>query len=297
VAWNLVAHQKIDATGIPATGAALVTTGADLLIVIGTENGAAGEFISDSKGNTWHQLTLQDSGPRNALQMVYAWNAIAGTGHTFTVGAGTNSNGSVVVLAFSGSRKTSDPFLVQNGASTGASDTGITIPSITPGVNNALIVTGFSIDDPGGNTIGCSGFIITDTFDVVPGATFGVSGAYAVQANSAPISVVWTRSTTNTQSGDNGVVAAFASADSNLVIPSRSLGPGRHVGSQFNQVVRSPQAYVVPDQAKTLVVPTRPLVRLGRFSFILDHRQNQGIFNPVVISTLPPLRTLMGVGI
>lgn len=82
-----------------------------------------------------------------------------------------------------------------------------------------------------------------------------------------------------------------------LVISSRSLGPGRHVGSVFNQVVRSPQAYVVPDSLKTLVVPTRPLVRLGRFTFILEHRQNQGTFNPVVVSVLPPTRTLMGVGI
>ena len=89
--YALIAH-RVDSLGPNGgTGAALDTTGADLIVVLEafSNNNGAGT-LTDSKGNTWSQLTKQGSGGIGATVLWYARNAIVGPGHRFTItGNGT----------------------------------------------------------------------------------------------------------------------------------------------------------------------------------------------------------------
>lgn len=210
MAVTLIAHTKTDATGVPATSAAIDTTGANLIVVGMTANGAIPtNAISDSKGNTWVPLTAVSGTARYGLRMFYTLATNVGPGHTFTDSSGI-SNGSMIVAAFSSVAG----FLSQSSGTSAAGATSLNAGSLTPPVDHALIVTACGIDDPAGNTMACTGFSVIDTFDVVVGSTYGLSMAYQVQVFAATVNPAWTRSASNTQSGDLGQDASFSTLSS-----------------------------------------------------------------------------------
>ena len=81
--YALIAH-RVDSLGPNGgTGAALDTTGADLIVVLEAySNNSGAGTLTDSKGNTWSQLTKQGTGGSGATVLWYARNAIVGPGHT-----------------------------------------------------------------------------------------------------------------------------------------------------------------------------------------------------------------------
>lgn len=120
------------------TTTAIDTTWANFLVVgIWRHTGFGSLTLSDSKGNTWTQLTERVSVSQGCV-LFYCANPTVWTGHTFTTWAWFAGVG---VGAFSGVR-TSSPFDLQNGNVLNA-PWNIQPWSITPTANWALVVTAF----------------------------------------------------------------------------------------------------------------------------------------------------------
>lgn len=173
------------------TTSSIDTTGCNFLVA------AVGFFsaiaLTDSKGNTWTPLTtITNTTGNNSIRIFYAFNAIVGTGHTFTL-TGASSFGAICVQGFSGV-KTSSPFDQQNGATTVVSAS-LQPGSVSPSEDNELIVTGYTQSAIVGTMSIDSGFTITDQISVGSGAHFGSALAYIIKgAGTAGIGVnpTWT---------------------------------------------------------------------------------------------------------
>lgn len=253
-------------------------------------NGTTGSSITDDLSVAAVNCGTTDAGGFSQRSELWYYKNYGGGNRTFTLNNSPAQAGRMLsVEEVAGADKVSPlgGVAVNSGISATPTSTNI---SPTPTLNGIYLwgTIEANSNQPSADTGNGFAEIFNDT------TTLGDTES-KLQAVAAAIAATWTATST----GYQALAASFNPdvGSPGLAIPSRSLGPGRHVGSQFNQVVRSPLAYVVPDSAKTLVVPTRPLVRLGRFSFILAHRSVQGTFNPVIVVTLPPTRTLMGVGI
>lgn len=147
------------ATG--GTTSAVNTTGSSLIVLVNSFLGGGEPTVSDSKSNIWTQLTIQSAGAGSgSLRMSYVLNPTVGSGHTFTLTGVTTAG---VWRAYSGV-DTSSPFDQQNGAVDASGlPSSFQAGSITPGVNNELIVGGcmFAAAGEGVVTIG-GGFSIID---------------------------------------------------------------------------------------------------------------------------------------
>jgi len=176
--YSLIAN----ASGVTTTGA-MDTTGADLLILFFGDGDT--EAVSDNKSNTWVGLTA--GGPGFGYgRIFYAQNPIVGTGHTFSA---TNTTAAVCGAAFSGS--ITSPFDVENGG-TGLSITALSTGSITPTLDNELLISGL---ESGGNSTGQTidnGFNLLNAVTAVSGTHYGAALAYKIQTTSAAINPQWT---------------------------------------------------------------------------------------------------------
>lgn len=175
-----------------ATTAAIDTTGASLLIVVISDYaaGVTQAAPSDSKSNTWSNLTTQTSSTVTRMRISYVANPTGGTGHTFAA-TGTTDYPTICVAAFSHVATTS-PFDVQNGSNSGSGSVTTLQPgSVTPGANAELLVTGLSFAVSGTASID-SGFTITDQSNYMAGAAIGGAMAYKVQTTAAAVNPTWT---------------------------------------------------------------------------------------------------------
>jgi hypothetical protein len=185
--YALIAH-RVDSLGPNGgTGAALNTTGANIIFVLEAYSNNSGPgVLTDNKGNTWAQLTKQGTNGSGATVLWYAKNAIVGPGHTFTI-TGSNTYSAIAIAAFSGGNIAS-PFDTQNGNSLGSSVT-VQPGTVTPGAANELIITGLgftrapvSVD---------SGVTILDQAPMAGGQFFGVALGYTIQTAAVPINPTW----------------------------------------------------------------------------------------------------------
>ena len=179
--------SKAGASGSVTTDAA-DTTGATLIIVWQIYyNGTPA--MADSKSNTWTGLTAYaGSGATYAVKIWYCITPTAGSGHTFTA-SGSIYN-SVVYAAFS---KTSPLFDTgkDNGVSGSASFTTIQPGSLTPSVDNCLVVTGVTWGNGGDGSIDSS-FIALDQVANTDVATFRGMAAYKIQTTAGAENPTWT---------------------------------------------------------------------------------------------------------
>ncbi len=179
----LVSHVAAGAAGMPS--AAIDTTGATLLVITQAAALAGGVTPTDSKGNTWTALT-EYGGGSVSNQIFYCASPTVGTNHTFTP---SGVSVSIAVAAFSGTLNA-----VPDGSSGAGQASGTTQQpgSITPSLDNCLVVTGFTYLSgamPGPATIS-AGFDITD--DVGNSSTFiPVAMAYQVQTTAAAVNPTW----------------------------------------------------------------------------------------------------------
>jgi glucuronoarabinoxylan endo-1,4-beta-xylanase len=207
--YALVAH-RVDSLGPNGgTGGLLDTTGADILFVLEAFNNGGAGTLTDSKGNTWSQLTKQGTAGSGATVLWYAKNAIVGPGHRFTI-TGTNTYSAIAVAAFSGSDLTL-PFDVQSGHSMSNSPTDQP-GSVTPGAANALVITGLEFNS--GPVSVDSGVTILDQAPLSGGQYFGVALGYSIQSAAAAVNPTWRQAT----SGQLATVTA-------TFRPGQSVGP------------------------------------------------------------------------
>ena len=187
--WSLVAAGKAVAASAPTT-AALNTTGANLIVcVVEQYNGATKGTVTDSKGNTWTQLT----GAGTSIAYVDIWycaSPTVGTSHTFTYSSGSNLFGGIFVQAWSGAA--TSPFDQQNALANSTSINTVQAGSITPTVNGELIVAGLCKTDNTTTSSINSGFTVSNEAPWASGVNEGGSDAYLVQTTAAAINPTWT---------------------------------------------------------------------------------------------------------
>lgn len=197
VAFALVANTAVGNTNGGAgavTTPAIDTTGANLIVLAVSSYAATSEpTISDSKSNTWSQLTIRSAGDTR-FRLFYCAGPTVGSGHTFTVSPSAgNPYQSFCVGAFSGAAA-STPFDQQNGAT--ATGTSLATGSVTPSEDNELVIAGLNFAAV--NTISVNGgFTISDQINYSASVRFGSAMAYLIQTSLAAAnpSFSWSTST------------------------------------------------------------------------------------------------------
>lgn len=118
------------------TTGTLDTTGAELLVVCIWDLTAGGQNLSDNKSNTYTQLTVETNFGQSSV-CFYDLTPTVGTGHTWTT---TSRFVGVGVLAMS---TTGTPAFDQESGHSQNASGNIQPGSLTPTVNDSLIVTAF----------------------------------------------------------------------------------------------------------------------------------------------------------
>lgn len=193
------AYALVAATANYNVTSGINTTGANLIVIVCFGN--ASTTPSDSNSNTWTGLTAQ-SGSTVTCRIWYCYNPVVGSGHTFTR-AGSAFNG-LAVAAFSGAA--SSPFDAENGTSDFDGD-GSTAPgSVSPSVNNELVIAGIAF---GGNTTYSginSSYTTAASLNSVSGVNYGGALAYLIQGTAASTNPSFTYTV-----GSTDVAACIAS--------------------------------------------------------------------------------------
>jgi hypothetical protein len=201
-------------TGNAQASAAIDTTGATLLVALcGRGQSVPTTTASDSKSNTWSSLT-PGTGSNPESIIFYVVNPTVGTGHTFTIGS-AGGYAAAIVSAFTGV-DTSSPFDQQNATGAAGWVDGTAFPgSITPGVNNELVVSCAASQLTTTSWL-ASGMTIIDQIPFNSGISVfhGVATAYVVQTSAAAINPNWTQG------------ASWAGAMSIASFKAAAAGPG-----------------------------------------------------------------------
>jgi hypothetical protein len=190
--YALIAHRADSLGPNGGTGGALDTTGANILFVLEAyANNTGPGTLTDSKGNTWSQLTKQGTSGSGATVLWYAKNAMVGPGHTFTI-MGNSTYSAIAVAAFRGGNLAS-PFDTQNGLSLSNSAT-LQPGAVTPGAANALVITGLEFNNAPVSID--SGVTILDQAPMSGGQFFGVALGYTIQTAATSINPTWRQTVT-----------------------------------------------------------------------------------------------------
>jgi hypothetical protein len=186
----LVSHTSYIA-GVNGGGAtpSINTTGANFIVVaVSSYTTGPAATLSDNKSNTWTPLTLHSVTGGGQIQLYYSYNPTVGAGHTFSL-AGTGIDGSLAVAAFSG--VAASPFDVQNGATYTPAAGTYSTGSITPTVNNELLIAAIADGSGAADSIN-SAFNMIEQQYFVNSANFGVALAFRILGTAAAINPNWT---------------------------------------------------------------------------------------------------------
>lgn len=182
--------NKLTAGPGDITSDAINTSGVNFIIIGLTEQTSGGYTIADNKSNTWHPLTAHASSSPDH-QFFYAWNAIVGSGHTFTGTGG--AFGVLCIAAFSGVKTSADPFDAESGRSGSGFSFGTNTQAdaaITPAEDGELIIAGLAGSYGVAVSIDSS-LAITDQVATVGGTNYAGALAYLVQGTAASINPMW----------------------------------------------------------------------------------------------------------
>lgn len=189
MAYALISSVAAAINGNNATTGAIDTTGANLIVVISGAVSAT-PSITDSKSNSWTDLTVYGSTLTGHIS--YSSPSSVGSGHTFT--ANGSGNPCLAVMAFSGS--VGSPFDgAENGGNTAA---GMSQASgnVTPSTTGCLVVTGLIYNvDP--NTVSVTAPFTPATVGIaaVSGLTFGAYFSHEIQTSIVSRNPTWSLST------------------------------------------------------------------------------------------------------
>lgn len=222
-----VTARSTDSNGF--SSGAIDTTGATLLVVaIGNYTGfSVTPTLSDSKGNTWSQLTAKTHGETRSV-LYYCASPTVGSGHTFTI-AGNSTYAAICVSAFSGAH--SSPFDTENGSAWNG--TSAQPGSVTPSEDSALVVSGLSLRGlyaTGQSASINSGFTISDESLGVDLQSLHCALAYAIQTTATAVNPTWSWGTSDAFAT---TIAVFKAADTGEVsaMALRIQTEGLYVGS------------------------------------------------------------------
>lgn len=200
MAFAAVGHAKGASTNNnDATTSAFDTTGADLLVAHVSSSAGDGT-MSDSKGNTWNIAVGPTAAGRADSVIFWCIPTSVGSGHTFTYSKSGDSP-NLSVEAFSGfTSGTVD----QTNSATAVSAANLQPGSITPSVDNCLVVSGFGHDN---GTVGAvTGYTVTDTDAGAGGLAWGGSMAYQIQTTATATNPTWS---TGAGSADSATIVSF----------------------------------------------------------------------------------------
>jgi hypothetical protein len=214
MAISLIASTSAASTNsATVTSPAINTTGATLIVVISAAQNSS-LTITDSVGNTWSNLTQVSS--NGYQQIYYVVNPTTSASHTFS-NSTSSYNPTICIMAFSGTA-TSSAFDQQN---TGTQNYGNTVQpgSVTPSVNNEVVITGMSaVNAVGTVTInGSYSAPIGQAFN--SGGSFNIAAymSYLVQTSATATNPTWSFTTTD---GAQASIATFkAPSASGTIIP------------------------------------------------------------------------------
>lgn len=204
MAYSLITNDTVQGAG-PITTAGVDTTGADFLVVAVACQDIWGGTPTDSKSNTWNELTSYTQ-TNVRVRLFWSVPTSVGTSHTFTAPADAGPDqvaGVLYMLAFSGGKQTT-PNDQQNGAN--AFDTSLACGSITPSDDDQLIISVYGVNGTGAMPVSVDNGM-TEVYETafVAGA-YGGAIAYKIQTTAAAINPTWTRSDSN---GQAATVASF----------------------------------------------------------------------------------------
>lgn len=214
--WSLIGDTSI-ANNSVANPPVIDTTGADLLVAVGTRYQVQPPVLSDTYNNIWSVAVNKDctTNPGNEISVTlyYVHKPIVGANHGFTWGAGS-LYGVLSILAFKGSAP-NDPVLDQtNSYEIGSGVSSIQAGVITPSRSNELIVAGFvqMVDGAGVGTQGPivsidSLFTLTAHYPLNGGIYFGGFSAYLLQTAVKSSNPSW--SWLDVTGGGAAVIASF----------------------------------------------------------------------------------------
>lgn len=192
MAYALISNSAPAQGLASATTAGIDTTGADLLIIALCCDDAHTATPTDSKSNTWTQLTSYTQ-TNVRVRLWYSTPSSVGTNHTFSSN-GLGFVGTILGAAFSGAAQSS-PADQQSGANGFVAT--LQPGSITPSENNELIWSHFGINAAGSPMSIDSGFTELAEADFSAGVAYGGSFAYKIQTTAAAVNPTWTRTNTN----------------------------------------------------------------------------------------------------
>lgn len=216
VAMSTEAHNT--ATSQPLTSAAIDSTGADLLIAVIVAPNANTSIFSDSKSNAgWTARTRYPASPGAGIASVQIWYCIptsVGSSHTITFHASTGDiNGACFFAAFSGANQSS-PYDTENGANS-ASTTTIQPGSITPSVDNCLVITGFGGQNfTGTPAVSGGSMTLGGAFTGTGGTNRSCGIGYVIQTTATAVNPTWTMSSNG---ADAASIASFKPAGAGRV--------------------------------------------------------------------------------
>lgn len=201
MAWSLIA-----AASAQTTTSAIDTTGANLIVLAVAGNNTA-LTVSDNKGNTWTALTNHAVGGGNAIssRFYYCFNPTVGSGHTFS-----NSLSYVATSAVAYSGADTSPFDQENGTATGSLVSSLATGSITPSVNDELVLAAMAAGKSA-TTLAIDSSMSVDTFfNPVSGVSYGGAIASLVQTTAAAINPTWSWGGTTSEAAVS--IASFKAA-------------------------------------------------------------------------------------
>lgn len=167
-------------------GSPIDTTGATLLVAVAIADSYGGlpPTVTDSKGNTWTQLTMYTtswSGTTGACSIFYCASPAVGPGHTFSANGGHFAEW-IGVLAFGGPG--SSPFDSEAGGS------GTNAGSVTPSQSGCVIIAGIFMGS--GASMLDSGFTYV-SYD--NNGNFWAGGyGYLIQTSAGAVTPTWSTS-------------------------------------------------------------------------------------------------------
>lgn len=189
MAIALVSHV---AKTTPGTSGAISTTGATLLVAAAGYTAASSiafPNISDNQSNNWGLPYIPGNNGGSNTGTIALWFVSSPTtaaSHTFTCGG--SGFESLCVAAFSGTPTT---FTVDSpGASSGATGTSLQAGSVTPSVDNSLLIAALAFRVAATVSID-SGFTITDQNPFSSGVAVGTALAYLIETSAAAQNPTW----------------------------------------------------------------------------------------------------------
>lgn len=174
-----------------STSSSFDTTGSDLLIVMTTVFNSA-PALTDAYSNTWTSLTGQGCITSLIKAQLFYCNPPSnkvGANHTFTL-TGSTVYPALCVLAVTGSA--ASPFDVENGASNITVGSTAQGGTVTPSVDNEIVISGYVCGTPSTTYSINQGFTISDQLAYTSGQADGCALAYLIQTTATAQNPTWT---------------------------------------------------------------------------------------------------------